>query len=114
MIYFVGIFVQIQYILPHEEHGSWEDWNIPVGNIDDLFMVWSQNFLDKMGDADAEIPCPIWTTKIPKAAQPNLNYIGKMYIMFVMQYALFALYSSNDVMIKWFMTGDLVTYELFT
>ena len=29
-----------------------------------------------MGDADAEIVCPVWTTKTPKAAQPNLNYIG--------------------------------------
>ena len=29
-----------------------------------------------MGDADAEVVCPVWTTKTPKAAQPNLNYIG--------------------------------------
>ena len=29
-----------------------------------------------MGDADAEVTCPVWTTKTPKAAQPNLNYIG--------------------------------------
>ena len=29
-----------------------------------------------MGDGDAEVACPAWTTKTPKAAQPNLNYIG--------------------------------------
>ena len=34
-------------------------------------------FAEKMGDGDAEVACPVWTTKTPKAAQPNLNYIGK-------------------------------------
>ena len=29
-----------------------------------------------MGDDDCEVPCQAWTTKIPKAAQPNLNYMG--------------------------------------
>ena len=33
-------------------------------------------FLEKMGDGDSEVLCPAWTTKTPKAAQPNLNYIG--------------------------------------
>ena len=31
---------------------------------------------EKMGDGDSEVACTAWTTKMPKAAQPNLNYIG--------------------------------------
>ena len=31
-----------------------------------------------MGDEDCEVACQAWTTKIPKAAQPNLNYMGKI------------------------------------
>ena len=31
-----------------------------------------------MGDVEnSEIPCTPWTTRMPKYAQPNLNYIGK-------------------------------------
>ena len=31
-----------------------------------------------MGDEEnSEIPCTPWTTRMPKYAQPNLNYIGK-------------------------------------
>ena len=33
---------------------------------------------DKMGDEDAEVACQAWTTKLPKAAQPNLNYMGRL------------------------------------
>ena len=29
-----------------------------------------------MGEGDGEVSCTAWTTKMPKAAQPNLNYIG--------------------------------------
>ena len=31
-----------------------------------------------MGDEDAEVACQAWTTKLPKAAQPNLNYMGRL------------------------------------
>ena len=31
---------------------------------------------EKMGDGDSEVACTAWTTKMPKAAQPNLNYTG--------------------------------------
>jgi len=31
---------------------------------------------EKMGDGDGEVACTAWTTKMPKAAQPNLNYIA--------------------------------------
>ena len=34
--------------------------------------------IEKMGDVEnSEIPCTPWTTRMPKYAQPNLNYIGK-------------------------------------
>ena len=36
----------------------------------------SEIFAEKMGDGDCEVGCTAWTTKMPKAAQPNLNYMG--------------------------------------
>ena len=30
-----------------------------------------------MGEEDTEIPCQAWTTKLPKASQPNLNFMGR-------------------------------------
>ena len=30
----------------------------------------------KLNDEDDEVEATSWTTKMPKAAQPNLNYIG--------------------------------------
>ncbi len=33
--------------------------------------------IEKMGLKDCEMFCQPWTTRMPKAAQPNLNYIGK-------------------------------------
>ena len=34
-------------------------------------------FAEKMGDVEnSEIPCMSWTTRMPKYAQPDLNYIG--------------------------------------
>ena len=33
-------------------------------------------YLEKMGVKDCEMYCQPWTTRMPKAAQPNLNYIG--------------------------------------
>ena len=29
-----------------------------------------------IGHHDSEVLCQAWTTKMPKAAQPNLNYTG--------------------------------------
>jgi hypothetical protein len=34
--------------------------------------------VEKMGQKDCEMYCQPWTTRMPKAAQPNLNYIGKI------------------------------------
>ena len=34
----------------------------------------------RVGVGDAEVPCQAWTTKMPKAAQPNLNYTGKQIV----------------------------------
>jgi hypothetical protein len=34
--------------------------------------------VEKMGQKDCEVYCQPWTTRMPKAAQPNLNYIGKI------------------------------------
>ena len=35
-------------------------------------------FTEKMGEVEnSEIPCTPWTTRMPKYAQPDLNYIGK-------------------------------------
>ena len=42
-----------------------------------------------MGDEDAEVACQAWTTKLPKAAQPNLNYMGRLELnMFSILYCL--------------------------
>ena len=30
----------------------------------------------KLNEEDEEVEATSWTTKMPKAAQPNLNYIG--------------------------------------
>ena len=41
--------------------------------------------IGRIGNGDCEVACQPWTTKMPKAAQPNLNYIGKYnnYINFI-------------------------------
>ena len=31
-----------------------------------------------MGEEDTEISCQAWTTKLPKASQPNLNFMGRL------------------------------------
>jgi hypothetical protein len=33
--------------------------------------------VEKMGLKDCEMYCQPWTTRMPKAAQPNLNYLGE-------------------------------------
>ena len=45
----------------------------------DGYSQWTANFLFavKIGEGDCEVGCQSWTTKMPKAAQPNLNYIGE-------------------------------------
>ena len=45
--------------------------------------TWKLGGLDlvlKMGDHGNtyEVPCQAWTAKMPKFAQPDLNYIGKL------------------------------------
>ena len=44
--------------------------------------------LEKMGEDDSEVACQAWTTKIPKAAQPNLNYMGKIRLLETRVYTL--------------------------
>ena len=34
------------------------------------------SFAVKLNEEDEEVEATSWTTKMPKAAQPNLNYIG--------------------------------------
>ena len=42
---------------------------------------WPENKVyfvsESLSEGDAEVPCQSWTTRMPKGAQPNLNYIGK-------------------------------------
>ena len=41
-----------------------------------VFLFFS--FSEKLGDIEySEIPCQPWTTRMPKYAQPDLNFVGK-------------------------------------
>ena len=43
-----------------------------------LQLFYDHDISEKFGgDAHEEIPCTAWTTKAPKFAQPDLNFIGK-------------------------------------
>ena len=47
-----------------------------------------------MGEVEnSEIPCTPWTTRMPKYAQPDLNYIGKPNALF------FQNPTSNDIIL---------------
>ena len=40
-------------------------------------------FTEKLGDVEnSEIPCQAWTNRMPKYAQPDLNFIGNVFFKF--------------------------------
>ena len=57
----------------------WRQCEINYSLFSSLIVFFSSLMpIEKMGDVEnSEIPCTPWTTRMPKYAQPNLNYIGK-------------------------------------